>query len=1739
MSYYSQGPPGGPPPGSRKSSHPAIMGSVAARCNRFALTICADSPYPPQHQGGYPPPQQPYGQPGYQQGPPPHMNQGYGPPPGQAPYPPHGQAPYGGPPPGQFHQPPPGQYGQPPPGQYGGYGAPAPPAPPSAGYIPGQQSHVDMSRAADDLRAAMKGFGTDEKTLVRVLGSLGPLEIESVKVAFQARHRRDLMKDVHSETSGYFREGLEAILRGPMDQDCHALYESVKGVGTKESAMNDVLLGRSNADLNAIRNHYQHKYRRTLESDVKGDLSMKTERLFDMVMTARRAEESTPVIPQQVDQDVQEIYRATEGKAGTDQLTVCSIISSRSNAQIRAISHAYKQKYHRSLEENFRKEFSGHMEDALLFMVRSAEDPAKHDADLLEDAMKGLGTKDSALVRRIVMIHWNPDRLQQAKAAYKHFYKQDLAARIKSETSGDYEKLMLACIGVQNPYESVESSTLRRLEGTADETSYEAQGRQVCDVSHEYIRTASLIRFVRCSWLPGLTLQLPILEWHYALAPSLEVHKLVSMLHRSNSVAMMPERLRRGNAIASGNTSSSAAHNTPKSFDPFVTGQAEVAAAEAYLRSRRGEATRLAAQPPVPSKLRRHKSQAGGKMEGSHFADARNGLRRATSTKDDKVATKTALQRSQGSFGVTDTDDEQPGVITRKRAVIPPNSYSQPSQQDHLPLPTSSRPQRKSQTGYTDGSPMARNHPNPHGRGTVLQSGTPLKPSSTNVGTGDRSEPPKASTTPGTTSLQSTYIVVEPQAAQDTVDHGRDKVLQDFQQRKVRERRSFLVGPFQKRRANDSLDCGLVSRDSSLPPFNYAADPTMAPAFPEPVPIATEYIAGSGPKSRTFSSTLKNRFSKMFRKTSKTRSEIPPQHINSSYCHYPSGDTADPSSNEIMIEKNTFTNFSCNNTPALLPLNTVSDIDNGRLSAAPPSTAKSRVTSWTNSTIGTTWSSGGGDRVFAVNEHGVRERSQHGSELKRSDSVATLRKASSFFGRSTRNRLHRASANKSQTSEETHGLYDALQEHIRPPTHLVDLLPETCTQADSHWRKEMHSDILNLPSQRLTNSISSTAGGSTIRTITHDNTAYRSNLPETIRELASPGPTTPSVTYDVDRYATPRAPPPSEEQIARRVKKVDKRWQTALDDVLPAERHLQYKGNPYELSSLDLRDHGNESYHIPCSATASISQSVLPLSGPAMLSPSVYSRATDGASPRADSPPDNAGTVITVTGREVRRYSISPPKPAQTKQENRSPSKEWRRWLSDEFRGFGQKTYEQYSLTNACSESSNTGSRVWPLTSKVNSPHQNCAAPRTDSDSPAAMSQPAARQDRPKLEGRTQSSFMNDRYPMIDGSRNSSGQSIASAARQASSALSNRRPENRLTPFTQDPDASEPDQGNLQSRVVIARQSIAALETLSRTKPENNPFNVTSATPLSATSDLPSAATELRSSLPKDVAAPRTRAQSAFDLRAKYRHNSQASARPLEVRRSTAVLANHARHDPTTPLRLDDDPTLQSIAAGPYASARREKENVTPDPTAGLPTLSSSEWLSPRTNKTNRRDLHAVHPALRERERDRAPASFREGRKEASFPSPRTAVKGGKQQHKGKKSHEAGPSSGGCSCCACAWCFIPKWIGLESECREPKRRTSLFGVFGKTRSFSQEVLIMRLQFLVSHCSIRCSSRKGGREAGLGFGDDLGITYLSTRKMTVRCSVEGLLAAWISSCAICLRLPSRRARFGAVKDLVRH
>lgn len=77
--------------------------------------------------------------------------------------------------------------------------------------------------------------------------------------------------------------------------------------------------------------------------------------------------------------------------------------------------------------------------------VKCARNKPAYFAEQLHEAMKGLGTKDDDLIRLIVS-RAEIDLLQ-IKHEYKQAYGKSLHDAVKSELSGDYEKLFLGIIG--------------------------------------------------------------------------------------------------------------------------------------------------------------------------------------------------------------------------------------------------------------------------------------------------------------------------------------------------------------------------------------------------------------------------------------------------------------------------------------------------------------------------------------------------------------------------------------------------------------------------------------------------------------------------------------------------------------------------------------------------------------------------------------------------------------------------------------------------------------------------------------------------------------------------------------------------------------------------------------------------------------------------------------------------------------------------------------------------------------------------------------------------------------------------------------------------------------------------------------------------------------------------------------------------------------------------------------------
>ncbi|XP_073678544.1 annexin A2 isoform X1 [Garra rufa] len=86
---------------------------------------------------------------------------------------------------------------------------------------------------AHRLRKAMEGAGTDEETLLEILCTRTPQQLSDIRAAYNQEYKRDLEKDLISETSGDFSKFIVALLKkengpGITDQDIASLSEELK-----------------------------------------------------------------------------------------------------------------------------------------------------------------------------------------------------------------------------------------------------------------------------------------------------------------------------------------------------------------------------------------------------------------------------------------------------------------------------------------------------------------------------------------------------------------------------------------------------------------------------------------------------------------------------------------------------------------------------------------------------------------------------------------------------------------------------------------------------------------------------------------------------------------------------------------------------------------------------------------------------------------------------------------------------------------------------------------------------------------------------------------------------------------------------------------------------------------------------------------------------------------------------------------------------------------------------------------------------------------------------------------------------------------------------------------------------------------------------------------------------------------------------------------------------------------------
>ncbi|XP_047005681.1 annexin A1 isoform X2 [Ictalurus punctatus] len=262
------------------------------------------------------------------------------------------------------------------------------------------------------LDQAIKTKGVDEDTIINVLVKRTNDQRQQIKAAYQKATGKPLDVALKAALKGELEDVVLALLRTPAQYDAQQLKLAMKGLGTEEDTLIEILASRSNKEIRDLKNAYKEEFKKELEADIKSDTSGHFRDCLLALCKATRSEDGT-VQADLADKDARDLYEAGEKRKGTDCSVFINILTSRSAPQLRK--------------------------------VKCAGSKPAYFAEKLNLAMKGSGYRGKILTR--IMVSRSEIDLVQIKNEYKKKYGKTLYKDILDDTKGDYEKILLGLCG--------------------------------------------------------------------------------------------------------------------------------------------------------------------------------------------------------------------------------------------------------------------------------------------------------------------------------------------------------------------------------------------------------------------------------------------------------------------------------------------------------------------------------------------------------------------------------------------------------------------------------------------------------------------------------------------------------------------------------------------------------------------------------------------------------------------------------------------------------------------------------------------------------------------------------------------------------------------------------------------------------------------------------------------------------------------------------------------------------------------------------------------------------------------------------------------------------------------------------------------------------------------------------------------------------------------------------------------
>ena len=298
-----------------------------------------------------------------------------------------------------------------------------------------------MSDELDKLEAAVTG--KDENYFIDL--TLNKTNSERIKLRddYKAKFGRDLLEDFEKNFKSDFLETLIGVFKSPAEYDADLLYKAMKGIGSDKDIITEVLCFRNPERINQIKEKFQEKYGKDLVAEIKSETSGDYQKIVLKLLEGDRSQDGKADV-EKCSGIADELYKAGEGKIGTDESIFIKYFTSLSPNELLIVCKEYHKKYKKNMLDVIENEFNKNEKKLLTVMLYALFSPSEFFAKQIMESIKGIGTDDVKLIRSVIT-RYSID-MKKVKKYFKKMYNKELLDEVKDDVNGSYGRILEALI---------------------------------------------------------------------------------------------------------------------------------------------------------------------------------------------------------------------------------------------------------------------------------------------------------------------------------------------------------------------------------------------------------------------------------------------------------------------------------------------------------------------------------------------------------------------------------------------------------------------------------------------------------------------------------------------------------------------------------------------------------------------------------------------------------------------------------------------------------------------------------------------------------------------------------------------------------------------------------------------------------------------------------------------------------------------------------------------------------------------------------------------------------------------------------------------------------------------------------------------------------------------------------------------------------------------------------------------